>query len=230
MSTIDAHLLDWEEAVGGISLQDGGILIGNGASIAIWERFNYPSLFGVSERSELETSLRVDDTRIFGEFETTDFEMILCALRNTIKVLTALDIPATCITERYDHIRRALVVAVQSVHVQHLQIPESTLESIADELRTFKYVYSTNYDLLLYWAIMYQSASGFKDFFWADGRSFDPSNTNITDNSTRILFLHGALHLYVNGHRTRKLAANDGEDLLTLFENSRDTPLFFSFR
>jgi len=69
------------------------------------------------------------------------------------------------------------------------------LERIGHELRNYKYVYSTNYDLLIYWSVMQTGPAGFIDYFFQ--REFDIQDTDVIDNDrTRVMYLHGGLHLY----------------------------------
>jgi hypothetical protein len=95
-------------------------------------------------------------------------------------------------------------------------------------------VFSTNYDLIAYWAIMHKDeGAGFKDFFWGgdDGHSFDPKDTGVSANVTRVYYLHGGVHLRskVDGG-TRKHVSDLGA-LLTDFETSFESdevPLLIS--
>ena len=96
-----------------------------------------------------------------------------------------------------------------------------------------KFVYSTNYDLLAYWALMHESGPRkSKDMFW--DAVFNLSNTEVWGKSTVILYLHGGLHLYrTSDGRTLKRQAQNGANLLDLFgvplaSFPDSTPLFVS--
>jgi hypothetical protein len=71
-------------------------------------------------------------------------------------------------------------------------------------------IYTTNYDLLTYWACMVDEKDRFIDFFYSNGQSeFDPTRSDPWDNSPQMLFLHGALHLRTKPSGIeRKLKAN----------------------
>jgi hypothetical protein len=58
-----------------------------------------------------------------------------------------------------------------------LSIPEATLRAIKVALTPYEFVYSTNYDLILYWAVMIDGPTGFTDYFF--GPRFDLSNTDL---------------------------------------------------
>jgi Domain of unknown function (DUF4917) len=89
---------------------------------------------------------------------------------------------------------KSAALAVHSVHVDRSLVSDASLKGIRDYIRTFDFVYSTNYDLLMYWAIMSEDPTlDFVDYFW--GEAFDSLNTEVWGDRTRILYLHGALHL-----------------------------------
>jgi hypothetical protein len=97
-------------------------------------------------------------------------------------------------------------VAVRSVHVNRADIGEGTLESIGRVLQAQEYVFTTSYDLIVYWAMGSVDYKGLCDCFWGDHRSFDPSNSDVQSDLTPVYFLHGALHLVAMGSGvTRKL-------------------------
>ncbi|MEW5813675.1 MAG: DUF4917 family protein [Actinomycetota bacterium] len=99
---------------------------------------------------------------------------------------------------------------------------------IRQALLPYQWVYSTNYDLLVYWAIMLDP-SGFKDFLWGNQGLFDLGDTTVSSKATRVLYLHGGLHLEVtNDGWTRKRHATN-QNLLTTFTQATDArPLFVS--
>ena len=106
----------------------------------------------------------------------------------------------------------------------------STLATIHAELATYATVFTSNYDLLNYWATLH--APGIDDLFRSADSSFDLRNTH-TD-ATRILYLHGGLHLVRNLDGTaRKLPSTDSTLLSSFAINNTiktldDVPLFVS--
>jgi hypothetical protein len=121
------------------------------------------------------------------------------------------------IDERYRAIRNALVAAVHYVHIPWTRIDERRLLTMREDLLTYDYVFSTNYDLLLYWAIMAASPRGFTDYFF--DVHFDPDNTEVWTRATKVLYLHGALHLYhdTEAGTTCKERADEFSNLLDRF-------------
>jgi hypothetical protein len=210
-ATVTDDLRDWSD------LADhgwSGLLIGNGASIAVWDGFRYPSLYATSLARD-DGGLSESDKELFDSFRTVNFEAVLSALRTAETVCGLLELDTTEIRARYDSIRHALIEAVNVVHVPWPSVPDDTLQRIKEELLRYDTVYSTNYDLLVYWAVMVGSADGFKDYFWSE--RFDISDTEIWDKVTKVLYLHGAVHLYrLNSGETLK-RRHDGTNLLDAF-------------
>ena len=72
--------------------------------------------------------------------------------------------------------QQALIQAIKRTHPPWGQITDEVLSAISEELRNYKWVFSTNYDLLIYWAIVGQPKT-FVDYFWAESGQFDLHNT-----------------------------------------------------
>lgn len=218
--TVDESLAKWEELS---DIPWTGMLVGNGASCAIWSRFRYTSLFEQSRSAAVADALSPDAVHIFEKLQTTNFELVLSALRTTSLVIEATQQDPATINALYTTTQKALVGAVNSVHVPWQSVPEATLQSIKAALVPYDFVYSTNYDLLLYWAVMIGGPTGFTDYFF--GPKFDLSNTEIWGKATKIMFLHGALHLYreLSG-QTLKRKAENYQNLLDLFGQELDPP------
>ena len=225
---VDGKLFDWEEIREKCDWT--GILLGNGASIAVWDDFKYPSIYDKSQSDELDNPLSPDDLKLFETLSTTNFEQVLSYLIITKIINQALDIDITKILQRYTSIQQGLIEAVKAVHIPWDSIPSDVFENIRSELLNYRNVFSTNYDLLIYWSIMHEAKRGFKDCFWNE--SFDIGNTEIWDNATAVYYLHGGLHLYrLPSGRTLKRRSGPYQTLLDLFgrnyqENA--VPLFIS--
>lgn len=201
---VTASLQDWADIRDPFG--SGGILIGNGASIAVWPEFKYKSLFEKAQSKELDAPLTDADKTIFEIFDTDIFEEVLNRIGTAILIARALKQDAQALQDRYDSIRSGLVQAVAKVHIEPAWVRADVLDTTADVLRHYSYVYSTNYDLLIYWAMARLGfADNFVDFFWNTGRSFDPANVVPRLPGTRVLWLHGALHLvqHADGRATK---------------------------
>jgi hypothetical protein len=171
-----------------------GILVGNGASRVVADTFAYASLYQTASSNNVSHPLEAHEIGIFDALQTRNFEQVLSALATTKLVNTAFALPVDSLAQSYDRIRVSLVEAIRSIHIPHAAVPAEILTEMRAALLKYDFVYSTNYDLLLYWAIMLGRGE-FRDYFFS-GNIFDISNTEVWQKSTKMLFLHGGLHLY----------------------------------
>ncbi len=203
--------------------EGASLLVGNGASCAVWESFNYRSLFKVATSGNGQQTLTPEDRALFkSEDDTTNFEAVLSNLAITQAVCQTLGVPSSFVEERYSSIQQSLIAAVHAVHVPYADVDASpeVLTRIWAALWEYPRVYSSNYDLLLYWAIM----SGPDDarhrdyFFDRETARFDVTNTGLVDGARSILYLHGGLHLVrLPWGGTRKLRWSSDGALLDKF-------------
>lgn len=202
------------------------LLVGNGASLAVWSRFGYRSLAEAAE------GLTDEDRAVFDALKTQNFESVLRGLRTAEHVGAALELDTGPYSERYESVREALVAAVHHVHVPWVDLDEVLLGQIKAGLTDYQRVFSTNYDLILYWAAMSEEEPGaIPDFFWNRDLVFDPHDVEVWGKATELYFLHGGLHLlHLADGRTRKRRATMRGNLLETFGDVPDdaTPLFVS--
>lgn len=236
---ITDDLESWPIVEKALPKEDRGLLIGNGASIALWPHFRYSSLYDMAKDVTKTDHLTAREIGVFGALETQNFEAVLSAMITAGKVWKLFDKPSDDIQDlrdSYSRVRKSLIRAVKEIHVPFDRVTQQLKSHLRETFAAYEYVYSTNYDLLLYWSMM-DDADHFKDFVWgwdADrGRKlFDVSDTDLWNDkpTTKVLFLHGALHLYKNrdGRTFKKLSGEDG-NLLGLFDVQGDSiPLFIS--
>ena len=78
-------------------------------------------------------------------------------------------------------VQAALGTAVRGVHLERFEVPDESLAAIKKELRKYRTIFSTSYDLILYWAVGYGDHYGyFCDCFWANGRNeYDPQGCEL---------------------------------------------------
>ena len=224
LTDIDATLADWNDlqAAG----QDSwGLLMGNGASLAVWKGFAYDSLFDLSQTTRSNPMSRTE-LAVFSALQTHNFEPVLSALKSAMRVNAALTISSSSPRNRYFAIKEALIHAIRSVHIPWRLIASTTLEHLNTELQRYTSVYSSNYDLLGYWAVMHQP-DAFDDLFNADA-TFDVHATRTA--ATRVLYLHGGMQLVKNlDGSVRKLASSESSLLGSFAINALDdVPLFVS--
>src|SRR4051812_24180395 len=93
----DSSLMSWPE-VEGLLPPHGesnrhGILIGNGASTAIWSKFRYPTLFDIACDPSRSPHLEGYDQKVFEQLNTVNFEAVLSAIATAGKVWKAFNKP-----------------------------------------------------------------------------------------------------------------------------------------
>lgn len=174
------------------------LLTGNGASIALWPRFTYPSLIAAMIDRGLDPEV-VSNLAADG---ITDLESILRELtsENWRSIDDALDLRST-------DPRSFFANVIAEIHPHNpSEICQHALAAGGRFFHRFSSVSTTNHDLLLYWAHM--EVLGEYDFRRRLGDGFRPyrgGNPLLTDRlifnrqtatGTRIVrYLHGAFHL-----------------------------------
>lgn len=224
LTDIDAALADWNDLR---TDSDGpwGLLMGNGASVAVWKNFAYDSLFELSQTTRSNPMSRTE-LAVFSAMETNNFEPVLAALKSAMRVNAALTVSSSSPRNRYFAIKEALIHAIRSVHTPWKLIQPDTLARLNAELQRYTSVYSSNYDLLTYWAVMH-APEPFEDLF-NDDATFNLHATQA--KGTRVLYLHGGMQLVKNLNGTvRKLQSSESSLLGSFAINALDdVPLFIS--
>ena len=213
-----------------------GLILGNGASIALHQGFAYRSLLEEARKRQF-ISESVEN--VFNHLGTTDFERVLRMLWHTSQINKALRIKDKKTAEAYESIRTALVQTVTTIHPVHTKI-SAALPQIAKFMKRFNTVVSLNYDLLVYWTMLWTNErhqNRFKDCFihgkfdsdWED--YCQPYGT--ATRSTLVFYPHGNLALAtdLDGNES-KLSARVASNLLSTIESEwksgEHAPLFVS--
>jgi uncharacterized protein DUF4917 len=208
----DGTLKHWSEVERLVSWD--ALLLGNGMSRNVWPGFGYDSLFD-------EANLDYKDIASFNALGTENFEVVLDALDNAILLVEASGKKSDFLRERRRSIRRELGRTVHRVHVPRSSLDDLTLKRIRTALRQHKWVFTTSYDLLIYYAAAIEDFTGFVDYLWNADGAFSES-TIIEDwigSRTRLLFLHGAVHLVaLSDGRTCKRKQTMFNSLLDMFD------------
>src|ERR1051326_6589077 len=160
MNAVNADLEAWEQIYldfkheAKSADQHIGLLLGNGASRAVSARFHYGSLYEKACSAEVRHRLSRADQAIFKHMgDMKNFERVLYGLWPAKSVCAILGQDTEMITERYEGIKRVLIAAVHAVHIRYSAQLESSLSKMQKALTDYQVIFSTNYDLLLYWAI-----------------------------------------------------------------------------
>ncbi|WP_179195832.1 DUF4917 family protein [Bacillus sp. OV166] len=158
------------------------MLTGNGLSISINQNFSYQTLLAECKSLEDENHERVlsdEDLNFFEQFETFDFERVLFALNTSKIVNNIVGLETGEIEKRYEHIKNALVKVVRKVHPSWDEFEDSKFQFLNEYLQKFQGIFTTNYDLILYWSLM-RNIEPFLDFFFRG--EFDTTNVDVFVN------------------------------------------------
>jgi len=227
------------------------LIIGNGASCAVWNKFNYTSLFEKAEKGLSQTV-----KSLFEELDTKNFEDVLRALYVSSITIDSFNkqgiVDGTVyahLIDEYDKLRTALFKAVGDVHLPYTPFQqENRIDDFAAAMADYQRVFSLNYDLLPYWSfqkdriepwvkkkhnVAYPSCT---DFFGRPGGGdlvFRPSGGT---KHIKLYYLHGGIHLWTDAltGEVGKLENSGSKNILELLVeggdgvNRRKIPLFIS--
>jgi len=194
------------------------LLLGNGFSMSYDKKiFSYNSLsdFVTKTKDKLLQKL-------FRIIDTTNFETVMRELDLFHKLASEFSDDkklARKITKARDSLKKNLMDAISELHPEHVfKIPEKASRKCAEFLKSYLdsggHVFSTNYDLLLYWVLMRNQdqitniVDGFgKEYIPKDSDEYDPDyepefgelewGPNQVDQ--HVHYVHGALHIFDEG-------------------------------
>lgn len=230
---MSSNLHTWESIKANFN---GAVLLGNGASIAVNESFKYDRLQGHAVNSDL---LKDDVNAIFDFFETGDFELVLHILWQAKNVNKALNINDGQTEAACRHVKECLISAVHTIHPEYGEM-NNQLDKIYTFIKEFDLIISLNYDLIIYWALMYGNNVTdhykIKDCFI--NAKFEPKWKELQrpgENEIKcplVFYPHGNLILARNKTESEIKITSNGEGLLNsvikTWEDEDYVPLFVS--
>ncbi|WP_164512837.1 DUF4917 family protein [Leucobacter chromiireducens] len=179
------------------------VLLGNGFSRSyLDESFNYKSLW-----ARARVSLTTEKTELERVMGSSDFEAIIRRLDRTAELVELYD-PASPLTGsiRKDSagIRAALCTAIAELHPDHARkLNTNQRTHVRTFLEHFEEIFTTNYDLLVYWAT---NDDDERKVVRDDG--FRGSKENgyrwRKPDAQRVHYLHGAIHVFEQGDQLTK--------------------------
>jgi hypothetical protein len=191
------------------------ILLGNGFSRAFSDEFGYGTLRSVAQMPDL----TVCKDQLFDQAGTDDFETVMRHLQQSGDLVELYEPDNTelfgALRDDALVVKDGLVETLIAIHPQAAwNIEPEQYQAARQFLAPFKRIFTINYDLLLYWTVLrrYLGPPGVvaKDGFGRTGRgSLTWSQPNRADEQ-KIFYLHGAMHLYVEDHRVRKIQVPKG--------------------
>lgn len=227
-------LLTFEQALARVPTnKQPHVLLGNGFSRACRnDIFAYGALFDRADFNALSPLAR----EAFDVLDTTDFEVVMRALKDAAKLIrlyapTSPDVAEHMLRDA-NGLREVLVRAIAQNHPDHpAEIDGNQYAACRRFLAHFKNIYTLNYDLLLYWALMNDEhpphvpcddgfrtpEDGAEEYVtWEPGR-----------HAQNIHYLHGALHIFDAGTEVQKYTwANTGVRLIDQIRSALTNELY----
>jgi len=189
------------------------LLLGNGFSLAYAPNiFSYNALYNFV--AELENPILKELFEVVG---THDFERVMQQLDTFAALGTAFGVDDRVrarIREAAAALKRSLIDAIRSLHPEHVfKIPEQRCSACIAFLRPFLdskgALFTTNYDLLLYWVLMrggLNAIDGFgrdrenpDEYVPAEELEYSELRWGRNLGGQNVFYLHGALPLFDTG-------------------------------
>jgi hypothetical protein len=213
------------------------LLLGNGFSRACRDDiFRYDALFDQANFAGLSPAARLS----FGALGTTDFEVVIRALKQSALLAAVYlenvpDVPQRMNADA-DGLRGLLASTIAASHPDRpSDIPIGQYASCRMFLSNFRGIYTVNYDLLLYWALMQEELGPPIEFDDGFREPEDGPTDYVTWDVQRtdrqnIYYLHGGLHIFDAGAKLQKFTwCNTGVALIDQIRQALETnrfPLF----
>jgi len=202
------EIMSFRDALANSGSAKRHLLLGNGFSMA-WRSdiFAYGALFDQAKKCHLSK----DVTEVFTALGTTDFEVVMRALRNAAALISVyLKKDKAIAAKMLDDANKLRDVLAKTISDSHPERPHDVKPEQYVSCRRFLShfnagsIYTLNYDLLLYWTLMQneiepdlRSDDGFRT---SDDGPDDYVTWDIEKTSGQnIFYLHGALHFFDAG-------------------------------
>lgn len=218
------EVLSFEKAVSH-SPNKRHLLLGNGFSISLKpDIFSYGSLFEAANFSKISYA-----QKIFDALNTRDFEEIIRVLISAAKVLKVYEgVPKALISQLEgdaSELKNILVSAIAKNHPDRpFEVTPAQYASCRKFLSAFGHIYTLNYDVLLYWALMQDKVDELSllpddGFRHPENDPDAPYVSWLESHSPTVHYLHGALHLF-----------DAGDEIIKYTWSKTDVPLLDQIR
>jgi hypothetical protein len=205
------EIISFEEAISkAADCKNKHLLLGNGFSRACRDGlFSYDKLFEQADFSVVSPQAH----EAFRKLGTSDFEMVMNALRRAsllVDLYGSTDKElASKLKKDSEDLREVLVSVIAKNHPNMpSDISDEEYQACREFLKHFSDIYTVNYDLLLYWALMHDEKppkvacdDGFR---MPESGQEEWVTWDVNLPKQNIHYLHGALHIYEDGPEIRK--------------------------
>lgn len=190
------------------------LLLGNGFSMAYDKNiFSYNALHNFIKDANDPTL-----NKLFNAIKTKNFELIMQQLKNFVELLKEFE-PESKLIEMFDSLsvklKESLIEAIKELHPDHVfKIDEDKSKCCANFISNFLnnegFVFTTNYDILLYWVLLRNNINNHCDGFGRDiyvngdtKKGIEPEISELlwgrNSSKQNTYYLHGALPLFDDG-------------------------------
>lgn len=228
-------LASFDEALAFAGDGPKSVLLGNGFSMAYDSNSFKYYVFVKMLREDAACAQLVN---VFDTLGTDDFEHVMAALNSSATVAGIYD--CNCeelrnIKADENRLKEKLISFIADKHPEKATyIADAKYQATRQFLSKFDSYFTTNYDLLLYWALVREQVGGpgvdCNDGF---GGQFPADLTWIRPDDQNVYYLHGAMHLFRSNGVTTKLRYNGNAVLRDQVQGSINQgryPLFVSGR
>ena len=190
------------------------LLLGNGFSMSYDSGiFSYNALSKFLENMENDTL-----QKLFEIIKTSNFELLMEQLENVAKIAEVFGAEKAVVDKIHQAtttLKESLIEAIKELHPEHVfAVPEEKSKACADFLNEYLAkdgnVFTTNYDLLLYWVLMRneldRTGDGFgreaeetEEWIEPEDREWSELRWGKNSDTQSIFYIHGALHLFDTG-------------------------------
>jgi len=223
------------------------LLFGNGFSMAFDKNiFSYNALSNF-----IETTGDPIIKLLFEKLNTKNFELIMQQLDNFCEIAEVFSDDKALVSKikaASEKLKSSLIDAVKELHPEHVfKIPEEKSKACISFLQDYLFneglVFSTNYDLLLYWVLMRNGARNSTDGFGRDLETelddehyVEPDDLEYSElrwgkykKEQTIHYLHGTLPIFDTGINIVKVEYNSEHYLLQNVKeriDNKEYPIF----
>lgn len=207
------------------NFSSSSILLGNGFSINFSDSLRYKYLYEFFIKNSTEIS-----KNLFEVFQTKNFEQILESLEVAKTVCQTVEIENEIFDLYKAEIREGLINSINKIHPKPIDVNYHLIKWVSKQFKDFNQIFTTNYDLFLYYIILETTKFG-DHMFRNNSINFNHFNGPDVRKKNHIYYLHGALFLFEGGLTTYKIKKpNNGWllDAITKEIASNKYPLFIS--
>lgn len=185
------------------------ILLGNGFSILNNNNFSYKNLI-----KEIIQNSEVDVKNILNKFNEKNIEEVLYKIQSSIEICKILDIPSKKIIKTETKLIRSFIDIISKLQPSSDSYFEPYSYHYGNQLKKFGSIFTTNYDLNIYFLVLKYFSRNNGLFTHSD--NFSGSNQYLTFNNesnssyeSHIYYLHGNILLFGNNLEIFKVKKTD---------------------